>query len=93
MRSAGSSSARRPARQHDAATDLLEMVAQFDNGSRVEHPAGIQDQSSVFQGIDVAFDQEQIGAVLHGKESAARHVDTVRVLEVLDRSSRRSLQL
>lgn len=46
---------------------------------------------SVFQGIDVAFDQEQIGAVLHGKEAATRDVDTVGVLEVLDRSSRRSL--
>ena len=73
--------------------DLLEVVAKLDNGCRPEHPLLVNDELTVLQRVDVALDQQQIRAALHGQEAAARHVDTVAVLEVPDRGSGSGLEL
>ena len=74
-------------------THLLEMVAEFDHGDVIKHPVRVHHQLAVLQRIDVALDQQQIRARFDGKESAARNVDTVATLEVLDGCSRRRFKL
>ena len=72
---------------------LLEVVSKLDNGSRFKHPLLIDDKLSMLKRINVALDEKEVGATLDRKETLAGHVDTVRVLEVLDGSSGSSLQL
>lgn len=69
------------------------MVSKLDNGSRFKHPLLIDDKLSMLKRINVALDEKEVGATFDRKETLAGHVDTVRVLEVLDGSSSSSLQL
>jgi hypothetical protein len=69
------------------------MITELDNGCIFEHPAPVDHQLTVLQGIDVTLDQQQVGARLHGKESAARDVDAVCAFEVFDGCSCRCLEL
>jgi len=69
------------------------MITQFDNWRRLEHPLLVDDQLTMLQRINVALDQQQITAALHGQEPLARHIDTMGLGEVLDRSTGGSLEL
>ena len=73
--------------------DLLEVVTELDDRSSLEHPLLVNDELTVLERVDVTLDQQQIRAALHGQEAAARHVDTVAVLEVPDRCSGSGLEL
>lgn len=43
---------------------LLESVSEFDNRRLSEHAVGVHDQLAVLEGVQVAGDQQQIGAGL-----------------------------
>ena len=73
--------------------DFLEVVPELDDGRRREHAVLVEDELAVLERVDVTLDQQQIRAALHGQEAAARHVDTVAVLEVPDRCSGSGLEL
>ena len=74
-------------------THLLKVVAQLDDRRRLEHALLIDDELPVLKRVDVGHDEEQIGAALDGQEARPRHVDAVRVLEVLDGGTGRGLEL
>jgi hypothetical protein len=69
------------------------VVTELDHRCVLEHPARVDDQLSVFQRINIALDQQQVRARFHWKEPAARNIHSVSALEVLDRRSRRRLEL
>ncbi len=69
------------------------MVTELDDRRRLKHPVGIDDKLTMFQRVDIALDEKQIGATLHREEATARHVDTVTVLEMLNSRSRSSFEL
>ena len=69
------------------------MVPELDHGRVLKHPGRVDHQLAVLQGIDIALDQQQIGARFHGKESATRDIDAVCAFEVLDGCTRRRLEL
>ena len=73
--------------------NLLEMVAQLDDGRSLKHPVRVNDQLTMLKRVDVALDEEQVGAGLDGKEARARDVDPVRVPEMLDCGSSGGLEL
>lgn len=75
------------------ATNLLEVVAELDDGRALKHPLLVDDELSVLEGVDVALDQEKIRAALDGQEAGTGDVDTVGVLEVLDTRSGSGLEL
>jgi hypothetical protein len=64
--------------------DLLEMISQLDNRCGLEHPVRIDDQLSVLQRVDIALDEQQVGAGFNRQEARARHIDAVSILEVLN---------
>ena len=76
-----------------AYADLLEVVTQFDDGGRLEHALLVDDELAMLERIDIALDEQQIGAALYGQETLARNIDTVGVLEVLDGSTSGGLEL
>jgi len=47
----------------------------------------------MFQRIDVALDQEQVGTTLDGQEARSRNIDTAYMLEMPDCSSSCGFQL
>ena len=50
--------------------DLLEvLVAQLDEGRRLEHPVGRHLEGPVRQGVEVAHDEQEVGGLLHGEEA------------------------
>ena len=50
--------------------DLLEvLVAQLDEGRRLEHPVGRHFEGPVRQGVEVAHDEQEVGGLLHGEEA------------------------
>ena len=69
------------------------MIAKLDNWRRLEHPLLVDDELTVLNAVDVRLDEKQIGAALDGQETATGNVDTVAVLEVLDRSTSSGLEL
>lgn len=73
--------------------NLLEVVAQLDDGCRLEHPVLVDDELAVREGVDVTLDQKEIGAALHGQESLAGNIDTMSILEVLDGSASSGFKL
>lgn len=73
--------------------DLLEVVAELDNGSGLEHALGVDHELTMLQGVDVTLDEQEIGAALHWQESTSRDVDTVSVLKVLDGGTSSGLKL
>ena len=73
--------------------DLLEVVAELDDGRRLEHALRIDDELPVLERVDVALDEQQVRAALDGQEAATGHVDAVRIVEVLDRVTGSGLEL
>lgn len=69
------------------------MVTQLNNRSCLEHSVLVDDQLTMAERVDVAFDQEEIRAALDGQEALARYIDAVSILEVLDGSTGGSLKL
>ena len=69
------------------------MVTEFDHRRVLEHSAWVDHQLSVFQRINIALDQKQVRARFHGKEPAARNVDSMGALEVFDGRSGRRFEL
>jgi len=64
--------------------NLFEMVTQFDDRRRLEHPLLVDDELTVLERVDVTLDEEKIGARFDGQEARTGDVDAVGVLEVLD---------
>jgi hypothetical protein len=73
--------------------NLLEMVAQLDDRSRLKHPLLVDDKLTVFERVNVALDEEKVGARFDGQETRTRDIDAVGVLEVLDGCSCGSFEL
>jgi len=73
--------------------DLLEVITKLDDRGLTEHAVRIHDQLAVLQRIQIAGDQQEIGAALDRQEAATRNVDTMGTLEVLDRGTDGSLEL
>jgi len=67
--------------------NFLEMVTQLDDWGRLEHPLLINDELAVLEGVDVALDEQEIGAGFDGQEARTRDINPVRILEVLDSCS------
>lgn len=68
-------------------SDLFEMVTKFDDRRRSEHPVFTDDEFTVFERVDVGFDEQEVGAALDGQETGSGDVDAAGVLEVFDGSS------
>jgi len=73
--------------------ELLESVAEFNDGSLGEHAVGVHDELAVLKAVKIAGNQKQIGAALDRQEARSRNVDTMSTLEVLDGSTDGSLEL
>ena len=73
--------------------DLLEVVPELDDWRSLEHSMRVDHQLPMLQRIDVALDEQQVRAVLHGEETAPGDVDALWVLEVLDRGACGRLEL
>jgi len=73
--------------------DLLEVITKLDDRGLTEHAVRIHDQLAVLQRVQIAGDQQEIGAALDRQEAATRNVDTMGTLEVLDRGTDGSLEL
>jgi len=73
--------------------ELLESVAEFNDGSLGEHAVGVHDELAVLKAVQIAGDQKQIGAALNGQEAGSGNVDTMCTLEVLDGRTNGSLKL
>ena len=73
--------------------DLLEVIPKLDHRGGSEHPVLVDDQLPVLERINVALDEEQVRARLHGQEARTRDVHTVAVREVLDGSTGGGLEL
>ena len=73
--------------------DLLEVVTELDDRRRLEHTLLIEEELTVLERVDVALDEEKIGAALHGQETVTRNVNSMSVLEVLNGSTSSSLEL
>ena len=69
------------------------MVTQLDDGGRLEHALLVDDKLAMLERVDVALDEQKIGAALYGQETLARNIDAVGVLEVLDGSTSSGLEL
>ena len=69
------------------------MVTQLDDRGRLEHALLVDDELTMLERVDVALDEQKIGAALHRQETLARNIDTVGVLEVLDGSTGCGLEL
>lgn len=69
------------------------MIPKLDDGSALEHPRGVEQELAMFKRVDVTLDQQQIRAALDWQEARTRNVDTVGIVEVLDRGSGSSLEL
>ena len=76
-----------------AYADLLEVVTQFDDGGRLEHALLVDYELAMLERVDVALDEQEIGAALYRQETLARNIDAVGVLEVLDGSTSGGLEL
>lgn len=44
--------------------DLLEVIAKFDDRRRLEHPLLVNNELTVLERVDVALDEQEIGAGL-----------------------------
>lgn len=66
------------------ATDLLEVVAELDNGGLTKLTVGVHDKLAMLERVQVAGDQQEIRAALDWQEAATGNIDTVSSLEVLD---------
>lgn len=64
--------------------DLLEMVSKLDDRRRLEHSLLVDDELAMLNAVDIRLDEQQVGAALHGQESASWNIHTVAVLEELD---------
>ncbi len=73
--------------------DLVEVLAELDEGHGGELPGGVHDERAVGEGVEVGLHDEEIGAALDGQEARARHVDALGLLEVLHRSTGGALEL
>jgi hypothetical protein len=73
--------------------NLLEVVAKLDNWSCLEHPLLVDDKLTVFKRVDVALDEEKVGARLDRQETGTRDIDAMGILEVLDSCSGSSFEL
>lgn len=69
------------------------MVSELDDGRALEHPLLIDDQLTVLKGVNVALDEQQVGAALDGEEAVTRNVDTMCIVEVLDGGTSGGLEL
>ena len=69
------------------------MVTQLDDGGRLEHALLVDDELAMLERVDVALDEQEIGAALYRQETLARNIDAVGVLEVLDGSTSSGLEL
>ena len=73
--------------------DLLEVVTELNNGRGIEHTLRVDDELTVLERVDVALDEKQVRAALHGQEPTAGNVHTVGVVEMFDRVTSSSLKL
>ena len=71
---------------------LLEVAAELDE-RRITETSSAHLQLAVLDSIEIRLDQHQIRAGLDGQEAATGHIDTVRVLEVLDGGTDSGLEL
>jgi len=69
------------------------VVTQLDDRSRLEHALLVDDELAMLKRVDVALDEQKIGAALYGQETLARNIDAVGILEVLDGSTSGRLEL
>lgn len=69
------------------------MVTQLDDRSRLEHPGLIEDQLTMLKRINVALDEQQVRTTLHGQEAFTGNIDSMSILEVLDRGTSSSFEL
>jgi hypothetical protein len=72
--------------------DLLEIVAELDEGSRAE-AVGVHHELAVAESVEVRLDQHQVRAGLDRQEAATRDVDTVSVAEVTNSGTDSGLEL
>lgn len=72
--------------------DLLEVVAELDEGSRAE-AVGVHHKLAVTESVEVRLDEHEVGASLDGQETATGNVDTVGVVEVTDGGTDSGLEL
>jgi hypothetical protein len=68
-------------------------TSELDNGGGLEDPAGVHDERSVLERVQVRGDEEQVRARLDGEETRSGDVDTLGVSEVLDGGSDSGLEL
>ena len=73
--------------------DLLEVVTELDDGRCLEHALRTDRELAMLERVDVRLDEQQVRAALDGQEARPRHVDAMRVLEVLDGGTGRGLEL
>lgn len=69
------------------------MIAELDDGRALEHPLLVDDELTVLEGVDIALDEQQVGAALDGEEAVTRNVDTMCIVEVLDGGTGGGLEL
>lgn len=72
--------------------DLLEMRSELDEGG-VTEASRVLLELAVLDSIEVRLDEQKVGACLHRKETATRHVDTVSIAEVANSRTNSSLKL
>lgn len=69
------------------------MITEFDDRRCPKESVLVDYELTVFKGVDVTLDEQQIRARLDRQEPSSRNVDAVRVLEMLDRSTGCSFKL
>ena len=69
------------------------MITKLDDRRRAKQPLLVNDQLAMLERIDVALDEEQIGATLHWQEARTRDIDAMGIFEVLDRRACGGLEL
>jgi len=73
--------------------NLLEVVAELDNGRSTKLSGLVHGQDSVFQVVKFRLDQEQVRARLDWQETGSGNVDTNGRVKVLDSGTNGSLEL
>ena len=66
--------------------DLLEMVAELNDGRGEEHASGVHDEPTVLEEVEIRGDEKKVGARLDGQETTSGYVDTVSVSDANEKS-------
>lgn len=62
---------------HARASCLLKVVAQLYDRDGVKHTGFVQDKLTMLERVDVALDEQKVGAALYRQESAPWNIDAV----------------